>query len=130
MVEIGSAAETKNDPITKQLNDRSYKAGEGDESGLESMASGTASVSIETSNGDSQGSSGYGSSDAEGKSSWEDYEGEVVNLSTFKLEALQSSNVIERRHECDISTIEHTNDAPLLRKGNDLETHTDQHEFS
>ena len=128
MVEVGKAAEERTEPIVKQQNDRSFHSGEKEESGVESMPSGDSNVSNEISDGSAQTSSGYDSSEKESKSSWEDYEGEIINLSTFQLDAFHSSNVVERVQECDISTIEHDG-TPRLRKGfyfftliNDVET--------
>ena len=65
--------------------------------------------------GPSMETSGYESS---GKTAWEDFEGEIVNLSTFKLECMQSSNVVRPVGECEISSIAHENGTPHLRKGN------------
>lgn len=117
MVEMEKVVETEGQMIGKQLNDRSYRPEEREESGVESMPSGGSNVSNGMSDAGSHDSSGYGSSEKGGKSAWEDFEGEVVNISTFNLEAMQSSNVIERNQDCEISTIEHTNDTPRLRKG-------------
>ena len=116
MVEVGKAMEKQTDPILKQLNDRSFQSEEKEESGVESMPSGDSSVSNGTSDGSARMSSGYDSSEKESKSSWVDFEGEIINLSTFKLDALHSSNVVERIQDCDISTIEHDG-TPRLRKG-------------
>ena len=42
----------------------------------------------------------------------------IINLSTFKLECLQSSNVVRLVGDCEISSIAHENGTPHLRKGN------------
>ena len=117
MVEVGKISEDKNEPIAKQQNDRSYEAGERDESGVGSMPSSASNVSKESPEGNTHVSSGYDSSEKDSNSSWKDYEGEIINLSTFQLDVMQSSNVVERSQKCEISTIEHENGTPMLRKG-------------
>ena len=98
--------------IEKQFNDRSYNGVYGNESGFENgNDEGTGSSDLTNPTVES---SGYES----GKTAWEDFEGEIVNLSTFKLECLQSSNVIKRVNDCEISSIMHENGTPQLRKGN------------
>ena len=98
--------------IEKQLNDRSYNGA--NESGM-----GEGSVDITEDGAKSQeavaDSSGYGSS---GRTEWEDFEGEIVNLSTFQLECMHSSNVARKVADCEISSIAHENGTPHLRKGN------------
>ena len=99
----------------KQENDRSYNQGN-EESGLGSTA--TSDQSQETSGQNGTGtSSGYDSMERSVKTSWEEFEGEVVSLTTFSLNFLQSSNVQNRLDECEISTIEHVDGTPRLRKG-------------
>ena len=102
--------------IEKQLNDRSYR-GANEESGVASGSSGWAESGSEPSNWSDQvvDTSGY---DSSVKTAWEDFEGEIVNLSTFKLECLQSSNIARKIGKCEISSIEHENGTPHLRRGN------------
>lgn len=102
--------------VEKQLNDRSYK-GTNEESGVASESSGWTESENEPSNRSEQvvDTSGY---DSSVKTAWEDFEGEIVNLSTFKLECLQSSNITRKVGECEISSIEHENGTPHLRRGN------------
>lgn len=102
--------------IEKQENDRSYNRMQGEESGL-----GTTTASSESQvNGDGENTgatSGYDTFGGSGKTSWEDFEGELVNLSTFKLSILHSSNIEKRLGECEISSIEHAEGSQKLRKG-------------
>ena len=128
MVEVGKAVEERTEPMVKQQNDMSFQSGEKEESGVESIPSDVLNVSNETSDGNTQTSSGYDSSEKESKSSWEDYEGEIINLSTFKLEALHSSNVVKRAQDCDLSTIEHDG-TPKLRKGKKFQSKGTQRQF-
>ena len=99
--------------IGKQLNDRSYN-GVRSESGVDTGSSDWTKDDTDPSNPTVE-TSGYESS---GKTAWEDFEGEIVNLSTFKLECMQSSNVVRPVGECEISSIAHENGTPHLRKGN------------
>ena len=105
-----------NELIGKQENDRSYKRESQNESGM-----GSSRISNEsqgnTDEENTGATSGYDSLERSGKTSWEEYEGEVVNLSLFKLSILHSTNVEKRLNECDISTIEHVDGTPRLRKG-------------
>ena len=113
MTEVAkTTTEEVTEQIEKQMNDRSYNGG-ASESGVMSASSDW----TESEGGDqiSGGTSGYGSS---GVTAWEDFEGEIINLSTFKLECLQSSNIVKRAVECEISSIIHENGTPRLRKGN------------
>ena len=99
--------------IEKQLNDRSFK-GVGNESGVASLSSDWTEGDTSSTNPHAE-TSGYESS---GKTSWEDFEGEIINLSTFKLDCMQSSNIVRPIGECEISSIMHENGTPQLRKGN------------
>lgn len=102
--------------IEKQENDRSYNRMQGEESGLgTTTASGEAQVSRDEDN--TEATSGYDTLERSGKTSWEDFEGELVNLSTFKLSILHSSNIEKRLGECEISSIEHVEGSQKLRKG-------------
>ena len=106
----------KTEKLGKQENDRSYKKDSKDESGMGSTLASNGSQGC-TDEENTGATSGYDSLDRSVKTSWEEYEGEVVNLSLFKLSILQSSNVEKRLDECDISTIEHVDGTPQLRKG-------------
>ena len=112
MAEVLKASDEVNEVVEKQLNDRSYK-GAADESGVAGLESNENEQSNSLSD-HSVESSGYSSL---GKSEWEDFEGEIVNLSTFQLECMQSSNVVRQVGECEISSIAHENGTPHLRKG-------------
>ena len=102
--------------LGKQENDRSYRRDSKDESGMGSTL--TSNGSQGCTDGENTGAtSGYDSLERSAKTSWEEYEGEVVNLSLFKLSILQSSNVGKRLDECEISSIEHVGGTPRLRKG-------------
>lgn len=100
----------------KQLNDLSFKR-QSDESGIVSAESDLSSAKNDSTGLDpSDESSGCGITKS--CDSWEDYEGEIVNLTTFQLDIMQSSNVARMARPCEISTIEHENGTPQLRKGN------------
>ena len=109
---MNNANDEKVVEIEKQFNDRSYN-GNAEESGMASASSDWTNSETNPT-GQSTGSSGYDS----GETGWEDYEGEIVNLSTFKLECLQSSNIGRSMGDCELSSIAHENGTPFLRKGN------------
>ena len=114
MTEIAKAVkEGVVNEIEKQLNDRSYNAPRS-ESGIDTGSSDWTGGDMDPS-GASVETSGY---DSSGGTSWEDYEGEIINLSTFKLECFQSSNIVRMVDDCEISSIAHENGTPHLRKGN------------
>lgn len=121
MADIQKVTENENVGVPeKQENDRSYKQGN-EESGLGTTAASDQTRESSDQNG-TGASSGYDSMERSVKTSWEEYEGEVVSLTTFSLNFLQSSNVQKRLDECEISTIEHAEGTPRLRKGKFLET--------
>ena len=100
----------------KQLNDLSFKK-QADESGIASAESDLSSAKNDSS-GASPSDDSSGGGIASTGDSWEDFEGEIVNLTTFQLDIMQSSNVARLARPCEISTIEHENGTPQLRKGN------------
>ena len=116
MTKVLEAVKESGDSIPgKQLNDLSFKK-QSDESGIASAESDLSSVKNESSGSnptDESSESGI----AKSGDSWEDFEGEIVNLSTFQLDIMQSSNVVRLARPCEISTIEHENGTPQLRKG-------------
>ena len=103
--------------IGKQENDRSFIRGVTGESGVEdgSMVSERQISNDHLDTGAS--SSGYDSLQNSSKSTWEEFEDEVVNPLTFKLNIMQSSNVERRLDDCEISSIEHVEGTQKLRKG-------------
>ena len=121
MVEvINQVAEVTNSDEGKQVNDRSYKKPDG-ESGIGSQ--------VDTSNTSTEDTTGFPTCESTGESSglgtslpplsvkWENFDGEIMNLATVN-QYLQSSNVPAGGKMCDISTIEHAEGTPKLRKGN------------
>ena len=102
--------------IGKQENDRSFNHGLTGESGVED---GSMVSERQISNGhlNTGASSGYDSLQNSSKSTWEEFEDEVVNPFTFKLNIMQSSNVERRLNDCEISSIEHVEGTQKLRKG-------------
>lgn len=118
MTEVQKAADQEMEhQIEKQENDRSYNRMQDEESGLGTTTTGSeAQASGDGENTDA--TSGYDTFERSGKTSWEDFEGELVNLSTFKLSILHSSNVEKRLGDCEISSIEHAEGSQKLRKGN------------
>ena len=103
--------------IGKQENDRSFNQGVTGESGVEdgSMVSERQISNDRLDTGAS--SSGYDSLQNSSKSTWEEFEDEVVNPLTFKLNIMQSSNVERCLDDCEISSIEHAEGTQKLRKG-------------
>ena len=99
----------------KQFNDLSFQK-QSDESGIVSAESDLSSAKND-STGPSPTDESSGNGTTKSGDSWEDFEGEIVNLTTFQLDIMQSSNVERLARPCEISTIEHENGTPQLRKG-------------